>query len=186
MIDIPAYFSFAFRLLMTPNGLLAVAGMVGLAWLVRLYLRKIEIPGLAISVVPEDTWFIHRDDNHRLAAVVTLRLANKSGKEIRLRSARFSGYSPKETAAPILLEGKASSHPLPFPSGDQFHNGRDFGISPFTTATIWLYYDSGSVDLRNQMSAPLVLRDAQGKRSAVRVEMSRHPYQLQLYQQQLT
>jgi hypothetical protein len=170
---------------MTPNGLLSVAGLVGLAWLAKLYLRKIEIPGLVVAVVPEDTWFIHRDDNHRLAAVVTLRLTNKSGQEIRLRSARFSGYAPKERALPILLEGKASSHPLPFPTGDQYYNGKDYSIAPFTTSTIWLYYDSGSVDLRNRMSAPLVLRDARGKRTSVRVEMSRHPYQLQLYQQQL-
>jgi len=184
-MDIPAYLSYVFQLLMTPNGLMTVAGVGGLAWLVKLYLRKIEIPGLEVAVVPEDTWFVHRDDNHRLAAVVTLRLTNKSGQEIRLKSARFSGYAPKEHVTPILLEGKASSHPLAFPKGEHYYSGKELGIAPFTTSTIWLYYDSGSVDLRNRVSAPLVLRDARGKRTSVRVEITRHPYQLQLYQQQI-
>lgn len=186
MIDIPAYLIYVFRLLMTPTGLLSVAGLVGLVWLGRLYLKRIEIPGLVVAVVPEDTWFIHRDDNHRLAAVVTLRLTNKSGQEIRLKSARFSGYAPKEHVVPILLEGKTTSHPLPFPQAEHYYHGKEFAIAPFSTTTIWLYYDSGSVDLRNRMSAPLVLRDTKGKRTSIRVEITRHPYQLQLYQQQWT
>lgn len=186
MMDIPAYIAYAFRLLMTPNGLASVAAVLGFLWFIRLYRKKVEIVGLTAEIVPDDSWFVHRDDNHRLAAVISLRLHNRGGTEIRLVSVRFSGYAPKEVVSPILLEGKNTSHPLPFPSHDHYYRGIDYRIAPFATQSIWLYFDSGSVELHSKMSAPLVLRDHHGKRTSVRVEITRHPYQVQLYRQQWT
>ena len=184
MDTIIAYLRFIVDLLLTPKGIAAVAGVVGLVWLTRLYDRSRQIPGLRVEVLPDDSWFIHRDDTHRLVAVVTLQLSNAAGQEIRLVNARFSGYSPKETTPPLLLEGKNTSVPPPYPEGDSFHKGLDYRLSPFSTRHIWLYYESGSVDLRNRMGAPLVLRASDGKRTSVRVDLYRHPTQIKLYREQ--
>ena len=183
MIDIPAYFKFAMQLLLTPNGVLTVSGIVGVLWLMRMYNRKMEIPGLEIDVLREESWFVHRDDTHRLVAVVSMELRNKSGQEIRFKSIRFSGYQPRKETPPILLEGRRMSVPLPYPDYVHYYQGADFRLAPFTTQRVWCCYESGSVDLRNRMSAPLVLRSETGKRTAVRVELVRHPYQIQLYRE---
>lgn len=184
MIDIPAYLSYIWKLLITPNGILSVLGVAGIVWLWRLYGKKMEIPGLAAELIPEESWFIHRDDNHRLVIVISLRLTNKGGKEIRLVNAKFSGYSPKEQSLPVLLEGHDRSVPLPFPKHEQYFKGKEFGVAPFASKQIWLYYESGSVDTRHRLGAPLILRSADGKRTPVRVELTRHVQQLQLYREQ--
>jgi len=180
---ISAYFKYILDMLMTPNGVAAVACVAGLIWLARLYDRSRQIPGLRIRVVEDDSWFIHRDDTHRLIATVTLELTNTSGSEIRILNARFSGYVPRETTPPILLEGKNTATPLPYPDGAHYYRGLDYRLGPFSTERVWLYYESGSVDLRNRMSAPLVLRADDGKRSSIRVELFRHPKQVELYKE---
>ncbi len=180
---IVAYLQYILELLVTPNGMVAVAGIVGLVWLYRLYDRSRQISGLRVVVVEDDTWFVHRDDTHRLVMVITLELTNTSGQEVHVANARFSGYSPKEITPPILLEGKNTSVAVPYPEGAHYYRGLDYRLSPFATERIWLYYESGSVSLRNKMGAPLVLRAADGKRTAVRVEMYRHPQQVALHRE---
>jgi hypothetical protein len=184
-LDIPAYLSYALKLLLTPNGIAAAAGVAGLVWLWRFYRKKMEIPGLDVETIPSDTWFVNRDDDRRLCMVVSLRLANRSGQEIRVSSARFSGYSPRKDVRPILLEGRQVSLPLPFPQYDHYYRGGQYSIPPFTTRTVWFCYERGSAELRNQLDAPLVLRDANGRRTSVRVTLYRHPYQAQLYKEHL-
>ena len=184
MDAISVYVKYILDLLLTPNGIAAMAGVVGLIWLYRIYDRSRLIPGLRVVLVEDDTWFIHRDDTHRLVAVVTLELTNTSGQEVSIANARFSGYSPKEITPPILLEGKNTSTPLQYPDGVHYYRGMDYRLSPFATQRLWMYYESGSVDLRNRMSAPLVLRAADGRRTSVVVETYRHATQLELYREQ--
>lgn len=184
MMDLPAYFKYAFTLLMTPNGIAALLGLAGVVWLARMYLKKIEIPGLTVAFLKDESWFLHRDDSHRLVIVVSLELTNRSGQEARFKSIKFSGYSPRREAPPVLLDGKQTSVPAPFPEYDQYYEGAGYGAAPFTTQRIWLYFESGSVDLRNRMSAPLVLKTVGGRRTSVRVDLYRHPHQVQLYREQ--
>ena len=184
MMDLPAYFKYALTLLMTPNGIAAVVGVAGVIWLARMYLKKIEIPGLTVEFLKDESWFLHRDDSRRLVIVVSLELTNKSGQEARFTSIKFSGYSPRQEALPVLLEGKQTSVPAPFPEYDQYNAGADYGAAPYATQRVWLYFESGSVDLRNKMSAPLVLKTGNGRRTSVRVDLYRHPYQVQLYREQ--
>ena len=184
MMDLPAYLKYAFKLLMTPNGIASIVGLAGVAWLVRMYLKKIEIPGLTVAFLKDESWFLHRDDSHRLVIVVSLELTNRSGQEARFKSMKFSGYTPRQEAPAVLLEGKQTSVPAPFPEYDQFYEGAEYGAAPFTTQRVWLYFESGSVDLRNRMSAPLVLRTADGRRTSVRIDLYRHPFQVQLYREQ--
>ena len=181
MPDLSAYFKLFLELLLSPNGMLTAGAAVAAAWLARLYFKKKRIPGLVVETIPEDTWFVHRDDNRRLSIVIALRLVNKSGREARIRSVRFSGYSAAQEAPPILLEGAQTSAPLPYPKGEQYRAGMEFRIPPYSTQTAWALYVSKSVDLRNRMSAPLTIRSTDGKRTALRVELRRHPWQIALY-----
>ena len=73
------------QFLATPTGQWVFLGLISFIVLVILYKKKRQIPGLTVEVIPEDTWFINRDDNHRLAIVVSLHLTNKSSAPIRIR-----------------------------------------------------------------------------------------------------
>ena len=181
MPDLPAYLKMIAQLLFTPNGALAAAATAAAALLIRAALKKREIPGLTIETVPQDTWFIHRDDNRQLAIVVTLKIDNRSGRETRLETMRFSGYKPQNDAPPILLEGAQTSAPLPYPDAEQYRPDQACAVPPFSTQTLWALYASKSVHLRNKLSAPIILKSSDGKRTALRVDIRRHPWQIALY-----
>ena len=72
------------QFLATPTGQWVILGFVSFVALAIVYNRKRQIPGLTVALIPEDTWFINRDDNHRLAIVVSLHLINKSSAPIRI------------------------------------------------------------------------------------------------------
>ncbi|GIX06137.1 MAG: hypothetical protein KatS3mg115_0540 [Candidatus Poribacteria bacterium] len=178
---IEAYLKYLWNLIWTPNGLLTVGTILGVVWLYRLYSKRMEIPGLTIEVLGQESWFVHRDDNHRMVIVLSLRLQNRSGQEVQIERMRFSGYAPVEKPTPIVLEGKRNSVPLPYP-GHEFYSGREpLSIPPYSERTVWVCFESRVVDLKNRIAAPLVLRSKSGHRNSVRVQLARHPYQIQLY-----
>ena len=93
------------QFLSTSAGVWTLTGLAGFVVLAIVYHRQRQIPGLTVENIEDDTWFINRDDNHRLAIVVSLHLTNKSGMPIRLRNCKLSGYSPKEPPSRVVLRG---------------------------------------------------------------------------------
>ena len=75
------------QFLSTPTGLWTLAAIGGFIAFAAIYHQKRQIPGFTIESIMDDTWFINRDDNHRLAIIVSLRLINKSGSPIRIGDA---------------------------------------------------------------------------------------------------
>ena len=76
--------------LSTPTGLWTVVGIGAVIAFAAIYHQKRQIPGFTIESIMDDTWFINRDDNHRLAIIVSLRLINKSGSPIRIQRCKLS------------------------------------------------------------------------------------------------
>ena len=76
------------QFLLSSAGMWTLTGLVSSVVLAIVYHRKRQIPGLTVENIEDDTWFINRDDNHRLAIVVSLHLTNRSGMPIRLRKCK--------------------------------------------------------------------------------------------------
>ena len=68
--------------LSTSTGLWTLVGIGAVIAFAAIYHQKRQIPGFTIEAITDDTWFINRDDNHRIAIIVSLRLINKSGSPI--------------------------------------------------------------------------------------------------------
>lgn len=178
-----------FQFLSTPTGqwvLLALASLIALA---VVYHKKRQIPGLTVAVIPEDTWFINRDDSdkgrHRLAIVVSLHLMNKSGTPLRFRTCKLSGYSPKPPPEKLFLQGHDKSIELAYPNYVLFsdaHNS-EYVLNPYTEQRMWVFYHSGIVTMTNMLRAPIVLKDVNRKRKSVHVAVPRNMEQIQLYRE---
>ena len=179
------------QFLSTPTGQSVVLGLACFIALAVIYHKKRQIPGLSVEVIPEDTWFINRDDNHRLAIVVSLHLINKSSAPIRIRKCKLSGYSPKPPPEKLLLEGHDSSVELTYPKHELFvdvgghpsEHTSEYVLNPYTEQRMWVFYNSGIVTMTNMLRAPILLKDVNRKRKAIQVAVPRNMEQIQLYRE---
>ena len=179
------------QFLATPTGNWVLIGVVSFVALAILYHKKRQIPGLTVRVIPEDTWFINRDDNHRLAIVVSLHLINTSPAPIRIRRCKLSGYSPQPPPEKLLLQGHDTTLELAFPKHDLFvdrnshpsENTAEYVLNPYTEQRMWVFYRSGIVTMTNMLRAPIVIRDVNGKRKSIQIAVPRNMEQIQLYRE---
>jgi hypothetical protein len=179
------------QFLATPTGNSVVLGVISFVLLAIVYHRKRQIPGLTVEVIPEDTWFINRDDNHRLAIVVSLHLINKSAAPIRIRKCKLSGYSPKSPPEKLVLEGHDTSVELAYPKHDFFvdvgghpsEHTSEYVLNPYTEQRMWIFYHSGIVTMTNMLRAPIVLKDVNRKRKSIHVVVPRNMEQITLYRE---
>ena len=179
------------QFLATPTGNSVLFSVVSFVAVAIVYHRWKQIPGLTVEIIPEDTWFINRDDNHRLAIVVSLHLINKSSAPIRIRKCKLSGYSPKPPPGQLLLQGHDTSIPLEYPKHDLFvdvgahpsEHTAEYVLNPYTEQRMWVFYHSGIVTMTNMLRAPIVLRDVNRKRKAIQVAVPRNMEQIQLYRE---
>lgn len=179
------------QFLSTPTGQSVVLGLACFIALAVIYHKKRQIPGLTVEVIPEETWFINRDDNHRLAIVISLHLINKSSAPIRIRKCKLSGYSPKPPPEKLLLEGHDTSVELTYPKYDLFvdvgghpsEHTSEYVLNPYTEQRMWVFYNSGIVTMTNMLRAPIVLRDVNRKRKSLHVAVPRNMEQIQLYRE---
>ena len=179
------------QFLATPTGNWVVLGVIGFVVLAIVYHKKRQIPGLTIAVIPEGTWFINRDDNHRLAIVVSLHLMNKSGAPIRIRTCKLSGYSPKPPPEKLVLEGHDTSVELVYPKYDLFAGGgghpsehtSEYVLNPYTEQRMWVFYHSGIVTMTNMLRAPIVIKDMNRKRKSIQAAVPRNMEQIQIYRE---
>lgn len=162
---------------------LAILGIGIVIGLFILYNRKKAIPELAIQVVQEDTWFTTRDDNNRVGIVVSVDLSNKSTRGINITDCRLSGYSARENPREICLEGPKEEQKLNFPEHKHFYKGQEFYLGPYSSETLWFYYESRAVTMRNLLEAPLTIRDATKRRKSIRVRVPRHADQIAIYRE---
>ena len=179
------------QFLATPAGNWVVFGLISFVALAIVYNRKKQIPGLTVEVIPDDTWFINRDDNHRLAIVVSLHLINKSGAPIRIRKCKLSGYSPKLPPEKLILQGYDTSIELTYPQYDHFvdvgahpsEHTSEYVLNPYTEQRLWVFYHSGIVTMTNMLRAPIVLGDVNRKRKSIQIVVPRNMEQIQLYRE---
>ncbi len=179
------------QFLTTPTGQWVLLGLISFVTLAIVYNRKKQIPGLTVEVIPEDTWFINRDDDHRLAIIVSLHLINKSSAPIRICNCKLSGYSPKPPPEKLFLQGHDTTVELAYPQHDLFVNlgshpaeyTYEYVLNPYTEQQMWVFYRSGIVTMTNLLRAPIVLRDVNGKRKSVQVAVPRNMDQIQLYRE---
>lgn len=151
-----------------------------------LYYKRKQIPDFFIEVIQEDTWFVTRDDDRRLAMIISLKLTNKSSKRVQIRKCKLSGYSPRENPSKIYLEGVDKTIPLDFPPYEQYYAGLEYYVVPYSEKQIWLYYESRSVTTRNMIKTPLVIKDANRKRKSVQVSIPRNMEQITIYREAAT
>ena len=179
------------QFLATPTGNWVLIGVVSFIVLAIIYNKQRQIPGLTVAVIPEDTWFINRDDNHRLAIVVSLHLINKSSAPIRIRRCKLSGYSPKPPPEKLFLQGHDITVELTYPKYDLFvdvgshpaEHTSEYVLNPYTEQRMWVFYRSGIVTMTNMLRAPIVLRDVNRKRKALQIAVPRNMEQIQLYRE---
>ncbi len=179
------------QFLATPTGNWIVLGVISFVVLAILYHKKRQIPGLTVETIREDTWFINRDDNHRLAIVVSLHLINKSAAPIRIRSCKLSGYSPKPPPEKLVLEGHDKSVELVYPKYDHFadigghpaEHTSEYVLNPYTEQRLWVFYHSGIVTMTNMLRAPIVIKDMNRKRKSIQIAVPRNMEQIQLYRE---
>jgi len=151
--------------------------------LIFLYNRRKLIPDFEVSMIPEDTWFVTRDDNNRVGIVVSLNLNNRATRGVYIKNCKLSGYSAKDHPSDIYLKGAEEEQNLNFPEYKHFCRGQDYYLGPYFSEKIWVYYESRSVTMRNVLRAPLTIRDSQKKRKSIQVQIPRHADQIAIYQE---
>ncbi len=179
------------QFLATPTGNTVLIAVVSFIAIAIIYNKQKQIPGLTVEVIPDDTWFINRDDNHRLAIVVSLHLINKSSAPIRIRRCKLSGYSPKPPPEKLFLQGHDTTVELTYPKYDLFvdvgghpaEHTSEYVLNPYTEQRMWVFYRSGIVTMTNMLRAPIVLRDVNRKRKAIQIVVPRNMEQIQLYRE---
>gem|GEM_PF-680242 len=171
------------RLLRSEIFVPAILGIGIVIGLLILYNRKKAIPELESQVVQEDTWFTTRDDNNRIGIVVSVNLSNKSTRGIHITDCRLSGYSAREYPEEIYLKGTKGEQKVNFPKHKHFYRGQEFYLGPYSSETLWFYYESRAVTMRNVLQAPLTIRDSRKKRESIQVRIPRHADQIAIYQE---
>ena len=177
--------------LATPTGNWVVLGTVCVIMLAVVYHRWKQIPGLTIEIIQDDSWFINRDDNNRLAIVVSLLMKNKSASPIQFTKCKMSGYTPKIPPEKLFLEGYDKTIELAYPKYDSFaeivsqseNPNSAYVLNPYTEQRMWVYYESGIVTLTNMLRAPIVLKDINRKRKSLQSRVQRNIEQIQLYRE---
>jgi len=179
------------KFLVTPTGNMVLLGLGCVIVLGIVYHRWRQIPGLTASIIQEDTWFINRDDNNKLAIVVSLHLINKSGAPIQFSKCKLSGYTPKPPPEQMFLEGYDKTIELTYPKYDSFSDaiGKSenlnsaYVLNPYTEQRMWIYYESGIVTLKNMLRTPIVLKDKNRKKKSIQATVPRNMEQIQLYRE---
>ena len=173
-----------FEFLKTPTGhwfILISVSLIGL-WIV--YNQKRQIPDLTLEQIRDDSWFITRDDNHRLAIILALKLTNKSGGPIMLKNCRLSGYSPRDLSTKLVVTGHDKAFELTPPEYDQFVAGNNYVINPYTECKIWMYYESRIVTMTGMLKTQAILRDTNRKRKSIHVGIPRQEQQILIYREE--
>ena len=171
------------QFLSTPAGLWTLTGIGGSIAFAAIYHQKRQIPGFTIEAIQDDTWFINRDDNHRLAIIVSLRLINKSGSPIRIRRCKLSGYSPKVGPEELILDSYDKTIGLEYPKYDFFEPGQEYIVNPYTEQQMWIFFQSGAVTMTNILRAPIIIKDGNRQRKAIQLEVRRSMEQITLYRE---
>ena len=174
------------QFLSTPTGFWTLIGIGGFIAFAAVYHQKRQIPGFTIEALPDDTWFINRDDNHRLAIIASLRLINKSGSPIRIQRCKLSGYSPKIAPAELVLDGYDKTIELEYPKYDLFEPGQEYIVNPYTEQQMWVFYESGVVTMTNILRATIIIKDANRQRKSTQLEIRRNMEQITLYREAAT
>lgn len=175
---------FVLRLLGSETFIITTLG-IGIAigaWI--LYNRKKTISELEIRVIKEDTWFATRGDNNRLCIVVSANLMNRSTRGIYITNCKISGYSPKESPQYIPMDGLEESQQeqkLKLPQYKNFFKGQEFYLGPYSSETLWFYYESRSMTMANLLETSLSIRDSRKKRKSIRLSIPRHADQIAIY-----
>jgi hypothetical protein len=160
---------------------LGLISIVSTIFIGSLYHKKKQIPGLEIEVIQDDTWFVNRDDNHRIAMIVSLKLVNKTDNRIQISRCKLSGYSPKENPPPISLQHLDKTIELNFPNSDLYSAGIQYDVKPNSTQQIWAYYESRSVTMTNLIQTPLIIKDVNNRRKSIRVQIPRQMEQIKIH-----
>ena len=171
----------AISLLRSDKFFLAILGICIAIGLLVLYRRKKGIPELEIQVAQDDTWFTTRDDNNRIGIVVSVNLVNRSTRGIYITDCRLSGYSAREGPEEIHLEGREEKKKLDFPEHEHLYRGKEFYLGAYSSETLWFYYESRAVTMKNVLEAPLTIRDSSKRRKSTRVKIPRHADQIAMY-----
>ena len=179
------------KFLATSTGNMVLLGIGCVIALAVVYHKWRQIPGLTVSIIQEDTWFINRDDNNKLAIVVSLHLINKTGAPIQINKCKLSGYTPKPPPEQMFLEGYDKTIELTYPKYDSFSDavGKSenlnsaYVLNPYTEQRMWVYYESGIVTLTNMLCTPIVLKDLNRKQKSIQVTVPRNMEQIQLYRE---
>ncbi len=160
-----------------------VLGIAVAIGLVYLYNRRKDISELGVEAVQDDTWFITRDDNNRVAIVVSVELSNKGTRGVSVVDCKLSGYSAREYPEDIRLTGPEGEQDLCFPEHKHFSKEEGFYLGPYSSETLWFYYESRTVTMRNLLEAPLTIRDSDRKRKSIRARIPRHADQIAIYKE---
>jgi len=182
---IKALFTQLLNFLATETGFLVLIGIIAVILIGYVYNKYKQIPGLEVEIIPEDTWFINRDDKKIISIVLSLNLKNKSPQRIKIRKCKLSGYSPQENLPKIYLEAPDQNIPIDYPQYTNLYNRKEYYVSPYSSDKIWMYYESRTVTLKNVLRAPVVLKDFNRKRKSIMVKIPRHPQQLTIYYKQI-
>ena len=169
------------RFFSTSTGHWTLLGVGSIVAFAVVYHKKRQIVDFTAEVIEEDSWFINRDDNHRLAIVVSLHLINKSGAPVRVWKCKLSGYTPRENPPRFVLNGYDRTIELEHPKYDHFYAGQEYVVNPYSEQRMWAYYESRLVTLSNLLRAPIVIKDANRKRKSVPVAIPRNEQQIELY-----
>ena len=164
--------------------LFAILGIGIIIGLLFLYNRRKTIHELEVQLIQEDTWFTTRDDNNRIGIVVSVNLRNRGTRGIRIVDCKLSGYSAREEPEEICLEGPEEQQKLNFPGYKHFCKKRgEFYLGPYSSETLWFYYESRAVTMRNLLQAPFTIRDSERRRRSIRVRIPRHADQIAIYRE---
>lgn len=160
---------------------IVIAAIAGVLY--YLYNRRKDISKLGVELVQDDTWFITRDDNNRVGIVVSVHLSNKSTRGVSIVNCRLSGYSAREHPEAVNLVGTEGEQELKFPEHRHFCKAEGYYLGPYSSETIWCYYESRTVTMRNLLQAPLTIRDSDKKRKTIRARIPRQADQIAIYKE---
>ena len=160
---------------------LIMAGIV--IGLLMWYNRKKDISKLEVQLIPEDTWFITRDDNNRVGIVVSVNLSNRSARGVNVVNCKLSGYSARKYPEEVNLVGPEGDQKLNYPEHTHFSAEQGYYLGPASEVTLWCYYESRTVTMRNVLQAPLTIRDSEKKRKTIRVRIPRQADQIAIYRE---
>ena len=160
-----------------------IMGIGTVIGLLVMYNRKKDISRLSVELVPEDTWFITRDDNNRVGIVVSVNLSNSSARGVSVVNCKLSGYSAGKHPEDVHLVGPEGEQELNFPEHTHFNREQGFYLGPASSETLCCYYESRAVTMRNVLQAPFTIRDSEKKRKTIRVKIPRQPDQIAIYRE---